>query len=365
MIGRGSILSLAAAILISALRSIPVCGESGTETLHQEDSSKFPSLYKTPVLLDSVRAGIDLAANDHFAETESLFQRLTDTYPNSPIGPLFRAAAIHAEMLDLESPERYPEFALWLRRAHFLSSQWRERDPLNAEPELLLGIAEGYDAVYESRWGGWFAALKKGLRSKNRFNDAFSKDSTLIDALIGIGNYDYWKADKTDVINWLPMIPDNRKKGLEALHQVAVSGVICRAAARGSLVWALINEGRYDEALAHADTLALEAPEGKAPLWMKGSANFRLYRWEEALALYQEIAERIESTGAGNYFNLIECAYFEAQCLYGAGRYAEAAGACHKGLSYPAPEEIRKRQSGKIGELRDLQKHLKKLLAKS
>lgn len=365
MIGRGSILPLAAAVLLSAMPSIPACGESRTVTDHQESSPEFPSLYQTPAILDSVLSGLDLAANDHFAEAESLFQRLTDIHPGSPIGPLFRAAAIHAEMLDRESPERFPEFALWLRRAHFLSQQWRERDPRSAEPELLLGIAEGYDAVYESRWGGWFAALKKGLRSKNRFNDALTKDSTLIDALIGIGNYDYWKADKTDVINWLPMIPDNRNKGLEELHQVAVSGVICRTAARGSLVWALINEGRYDEALAHADTLTQQAPEGKAPLWMKGFANYRLYRWEEALALYREIAERIESTGAGNYFNLIECAYFEAQCLFGAGRYAEAAGACHKGLSYPAPEATRKRQSGRIGELRDLQKRLKKLLAKS
>jgi tetratricopeptide (TPR) repeat protein len=290
---------------------------------------------------------------------------MTDAYNSSPIGPLFVAATIHAEMLDRESPARYPDFASWLGRAHYLANQWKEAEPDNGEPEFILGAAEGYDAVYESRWGGWFAALTKGLRSRNRFVAALEKDSTLTDALIGVGNYDYWKADRTDFINWLPIIPDNRLKGLAELQLVADSGLLCQAAARGSLVWALMNEGLFDQALTQADLLAALAPDGKAALWMKAQANYRLYRWDSAIAIYLQLDKQIEAEGAGNYFNLIECSYNEAQCHFGAGRYIESAEACHRGLSYPADRDTRRRQMKKLEDMRDLQKRLKKLLAKS
>jgi tetratricopeptide (TPR) repeat protein len=328
-----------------------------------EDSTRYVSLFTPGPFQDTILTGINLTANDKFAEAESLFVDVGQSHPHSPIGPLFAAAAIHAHMLDTESPARFNEFETWLTLAERRAKEWRDADPESGEPEFILGAALGYDAVYESRWGGWFAALKKGLRAKNRFADALKRDSTLIDAYLGIGNYNYWKSVKTDFINWLPIVADDRRKGLDQLRRVTTEGTLSKAAASVSLCWALMHDGDFTSALAQADTLGMQHPDAKTPLWIKAYASYGLYRWDDALKLYGELERRILADGPGNYYNLIDCAYFEARCYYDLGRWSDAMNACHKALAYPAPREIQKRQDDKLDDLRKLQKELKEMVA--
>ncbi len=336
---------------------------STSSTQTHKSSGKFPSMYQNDSLRETMLSGIHMAANDRFAEAESLFTTLADAYPASPIGPLFAAATIHAQMLDEESPARYNEFERWLTQAEALAENWNREEPSSGEPEFVLGAALGYDAVYESRWGGWFAALKKGLRAKNHFADAIARDTTLVDAYLGIGNYNYWKSVKTDFINWLPIVADERSKGLEQLRYVISDGVFSKSAARVSLCWALMHDGDFDAAIAHADTLQSEYPNARVPLWIRAYANFNLYRWANALELYGQLEQHILATGPGNYYNLIDCAYYEAQCYNGLGQWTDALDACHKGLAYPAPLDIQKRQKDKLNRLGNLQNEIKEMVA--
>ncbi len=323
------------------------------------DPNLYPSVFRNDSLRQIVQRGIELTFNDQFIAAESLFARVANEYPVSPVGPLFAAAAVHAQLLDGESPKRSDEFFAWLNRTKILAERWRDADPKSGEPEFVLGAALGYQAVYESRWGGWFAALKQGMRSKNRFADALKKDSTLTDALLGIGNFNYWKSAKTDFINWTGIIADDRTKGLAQLAKAATGGVLCRAPARVSLGWALVNERRYAEAYACAETLAIEFPQGKGPLWIEALAKFGLYQWDESRRLYTELERRLLAEGSGNYYNLIDCAYFCALCDYYSGRWRQTLDDCHKGLAYPAPPDIRNRQSSKLKKLRELQEDVK------
>ncbi|MBI5867517.1 MAG: hypothetical protein HZB43_04385 [candidate division Zixibacteria bacterium] len=325
----------------------------------QLDANLYPSVFRNDSLRQIVRRGIELTFNDQFTAAESLFARVANEYPVSPIGPLFAAAAVHAQMLDGESAIRSDEFFAWLNRTKVLAERWRDADPKSGEPEFVLGAALGYQAVYESRWGGWFAALKQGMRSKNRFADALKRDSTLTDALLGIGNFNYWKSAKTDFINWTGIIADDRTKGLAQLAKAATSGVLCRAPARVSLGWALINERRYAEAYACAETLAIEFPQGKGPLWIEALAKFGLYEWDQSRQLYADLERPLLAEGSGNYFNLIDCAYFCALCNFYSGRWRQTLDDCHKGLAYPAPPDIRDRQSSKLKKLRELQESVK------
>jgi tetratricopeptide (TPR) repeat protein len=338
-----------------------LCVPSAADTVDGVET-RFPSMYENDSLRAQVLTGVRLTVNDEFAAAESLFIGLAGTHKESPIGPMFVAAAIHAQMLDEESPSRRYEFDRWINETQRRTKNWRNAEPDNGEPEFILGAAEGYSAVFEARWGGWFAALKTGLRSKNHCDDALRKDSSLVDALIGIGNFNYWKSAKTEFINWLPIVTDDREKGLVQLRRVITDGVFSKAAARASLAWALINEGDYTNALAHADTLRAEYPGGGSPLWIAGYACFGLYRWEDALEHYTELEHRINARGAGNYYNLIECAYYQAHCYQGLGKWREALAACHKALAYPIQPDIEERQKDKLRELRSLQKTLKELV---
>lgn len=319
----------------------------------------YPSMFHDDSLRIIILEGVRLTFNDRFAAAESLYAHLALTFPQSPTGPLFAAATIHAQMLDSESPQRHADLERWLDEAKSRALRWHAIEAQNAEPEFVLGAAAGYEAVFESRWGGWLAALKQGLRSKGHFDAAIRRDPDLTDAYLGIGNYNYWKSVKTDFINWLPLIPDDKTKGLEQLRHVATAGLLAAAAGRVSLGWALINERRYEEALAQGDTLALLFPDGKGPLWIRALASFALSRWEQSRALYNEIERRILAEGPGNYYNLIDCAFFRAQCNFHSGRWSETLSECHKALAYPTLPGTRERQKNKLARLRRLQSELK------
>ncbi|HSG99362.1 MAG TPA: hypothetical protein VLB27_04890 [candidate division Zixibacteria bacterium] len=318
------------------------------------------SFREDPVLLSRVLSAIDASVNDRFAEAESLCIAIAGDYPSSPYGPLFVAGTIHAAMIDQESNARHADYNRWRRRAEHMAEALGE----SADAEFVRGVAAGYEAVYEARWGGWFAALKKGLSAKKHFDRALQRDSTFVDAYLGIGNYNFWKSVKTDFINWTPLVTDNRREGLAQLQQVVIAGTVAKAAARAALAAALVHEERYADAIAHADTLAQEYPDGKTSLWIRAHARFHLYEWDRAYALFAEIEQRIRAEGPGNYFNLIECAYYRAQCDYESGRWAEAMDICLNALAYPVPEEIKKRQSGKLDELRKMHRELKKMVGR-
>jgi tetratricopeptide (TPR) repeat protein len=232
-----------------------------------------------------------------------------------------------------------------------------------AQAEFALGVASGYKAVYEARWGGPFATIKQGIRAKGHFQRALEQDSTLCDGYLGLGTYLYWKSAKTDWINWLPLVPDVRDRGLLLLERAVQCGIFARETARAALASALFNERRYSEAIAHADTLASLFPNGKGPLWLKGKAYFGRDEWDEALPVFDTLEARIRQAGPGNFFNLIECAYYRTLCHTGAGRYRKALSECEKALAYPGNEETRKRRDGKLRELRRIRHRLVRMLS--
>lgn len=306
--------------------------------------------------------GIRLSLDDRFRAAESVFTLLTELDPVSPIGPLFAAGNIQAEMLDTESREREPEFEHLVESAEERARALISTGVRGAEVEFALGVARGYRAVQESKWGGWFAALRHGLRAKGHFRNALATDSAYCDAYLGLGSYLYWKSAKTDWINWLPIVADERGAGIAMLIRTVRCGVYARDAARAALASVFINEGDYAAAIAQADTLAVLYPMSKGPLWLKAKAYYAMYEWDLAARAYDSIEARIRRTGTGNYYNLIECAYYRAHCYWGAGRYQEALGECGKALTYPADKETRKRQGKRLDELRRLQRKLVRML---
>jgi len=310
--------------------------------------------------------GLALSLNDRFRTADSIFVELGELAPMSPLGPLFAAGNIQAEMIDMESDALRDRLLKHIDLARSrVEASISLRGTIIAEEEFVLGVISGYRAVYESRWGGWFAALKSGLRAKKHFESALRLDSTLCDAYLGLGSYHYWKSAKTDWVNWLPVVSDERNKGIDMLSRAADCGIFTQVASHAALASAYINDGRFSEALAHADTLGQLAPHGKSHLWLKGKAHYALYEWDSTVAVFEELESQIREDGQGNYFNLIECAYYRAQSHWGAGRYQQARDDCGRALTYPAPDDIKERQRNRLNELRALQRKLVRLLSKS
>lgn len=312
---------------------------------------RFPSIYADSALEQAILTGIDHTIRERYETADSVFADVSRHYPHSPVGPLFRAAALQTRMLDLEDGREWPRLKRLIEKAIQKAENWKKIAPDDPEPYFFQGGAYGYWAVYESHWGGWFAALKTGLKAANRFKEAVELDPTFIDAYLGLGSYQYWKSAKTTFINWLPILADDRQKGIKNLRRAVEDGVFVRQMAETALMWTLLDYGLPQRALEIARKLHEEYPETKAFLWGIGLSARQAYRWRECIEAFDTLEARITLAGPGNYFNLIECAYYKAEAAREAGDYDRGRAECRRAFSYPLPRETKKRLEDKLAEL--------------
>ncbi len=312
---------------------------------------RYPSIYTDSSLKQSVLVGIDFTIRERYDLADSVFADLSRRYPRSPVGALFRAAALQTRMLDREDGSDWPRLKVLIDEAIQKSENWKKAAPEDPEPYFFQAGAYGYWAVYESHWGGWFAALKTGLKAANRFKHVVELDPTFIDAYLGLGSYQYWKSAKTTFINWLPIIADDRQKGIKNLERAAKKGIFVRQTAETALMWTLLDYGFSEKALAIAHKLHEEYPETKAFLWGIGLSAMSAYRWRECIEAFDTLEARITREGPGNYFNLIDCAYYKTEAAFNAGDYDRCRAECRLAFSYPIPGETKKRLKGKLSKL--------------
>ncbi|MCP4707852.1 MAG: hypothetical protein GY869_04440, partial [Planctomycetes bacterium] len=225
------------------------------------DTERFPSMYADTVLQQAVLTGIELTIREKYEAADSIFLEISEQYRFSPIGALFRAATLQMTMIDREDGQSWPELKTMIDEAIQKSENWKKAEPDNPEPYFIQGGAYGYWAVHESHWGGWFAALKTGLKATNRFKKTVELDPTFIDAYLGLGSYQYWKSAKTTFINWLPIISDDRQKGIKNLELAIDKGVFVRQTTETALMWTLLDFGLPEKALKIAYKLHEEYPE--------------------------------------------------------------------------------------------------------
>ena len=83
-------------------------------------------------------------------------------------------------------------------------------DSTKAQYLFYLGSSYGYRGFFEGRKGNWYSALSDGLKAINLLDESVEMDSTLMQAYLGIGTYDYWSSSKIKFALWLPFIPDNQ-----------------------------------------------------------------------------------------------------------------------------------------------------------
>lgn len=103
-------------------------------------------------------------------------------------------------------------------------------------------------------------------------------------------------------------------------------------------------------------------PEGKSFLWALAQAYYEKRDWNNARLKYQEILDKIEKGNTAKVvdqsYNLIECKFYIANCLFSLGKYKECVTTCREVMNLPLDEKIKKRQKSKL-------KGIQKLLEKS
>ncbi len=334
----------------------------------------FPHILSARVIPDSAREalflqGLELTVQERFGAADSLFRGLVREDPGDPWGHFFWAVGIAARMMDAEQDSFSAGFSIQLSIAQQLVEKQikklkkEKKEKERPDLHLLLGNIWGYRAIGEYRRGYWYGGLKAGLSAKKNFDRALEIDSNLYDAYNGLGNYHFWKSDRTRKFPISAFVPDDREKGIEQLVLAKDRGFFSRHAAAASLLWAFIRQKNYQPARRLADSMAVFYPEAKSFLWARGTIYHEQKMWDSSAAVFSKLLKRLEADPTQSGYNFVECRFRLAEAFWNSGRYQEALWECETAKAHPLPSKAKKRLKSRFDQLAEISKKSKKALA--
>jgi len=269
------------------------------------DSAASKFIYEVQVLL----------FNDRFEKADSLCRDFISSDSINPVGYLFRAGALLAEMSDREEAVHSEEIRELIDSSIKLCDSGLEVSIGTAAAFYYLwrGHAHVYRSVFESRFGSFTSAIKHGFRAHDDYRKGLKNDSAVYDLYFGLGNYHYWKSVKAGLLRTIGLVNNDIEKGLNEIHLAVDSGMYFSGAAENSLIWIWLNEKKYDSVIVLANKMLENYPDSRTLRWPLAEAYNKSGNHEKSAELYSFLRHHF-ANNKGNYFNLIECDYLLYQC---------------------------------------------------
>ncbi|MCX6137001.1 MAG: hypothetical protein NTV54_05855 [Ignavibacteriales bacterium] len=243
-------------------------------------------------LHERIVQGIDLTLEQRYPDARSVFRSIVQSWPEHPAGPLFLAAVLQAECSDYDQWLSRSVFDSLLDKAADLAERMIAHQTGDSWGYYYAGTASAYRSFAESEEGNWYAALREGIGSAGKFEEALNCDAGFTNAMSGLGTYYYWKSRKTEFLTWLPFVKDKRKEAISLLTRAADNSPYESSVALSSLMWIMIEEGRYGEALQSADRILTRYPDNRSVLWGALTAHERM---RDSVALKKDVVRLLDA----------------------------------------------------------------------
>jgi tetratricopeptide (TPR) repeat protein len=305
----------------------------------------------------SVLSGIDFIMKHEYARADSVFRVVAKHYPDHPVGYLYRAAVLQAYNIDFDVPIEQGKFDSLIRMgkgaSEKISSPWSG---------YFLGTADGYDAYERVERGDWFGGVRKGMSSASQFEEIIDKDSSFYDAYVGLGTYYYWRSRKTEFLQWLPFIKDDRARGIQLLMIGADRSEYNRFAAMSALISIYLDAEKYKQAEEWSRRGLQSYPKNRIFLWGLATALDRQNRFAESVAAYSNLLEKIVHGHAPHPYNEIVCRLNLVKSKMALNDTTDVFDHLHQLLSYETyvfPSNLQSRAEAKFESARELLIQLK------
>lgn len=305
-----------------------------------------------------LQAGIRNVLLQKYAEAESTFSDLSSRFPESPAGPLFHAAAINQASADLGIEFNTKIYDSLLTLVHVRVS--RNGESQDAWNKIFLSTSKGMLAVRAAEEGVWLSAIRDALTSATLAQEVLESDTSLADAALPLGNYYYWKTRKTEFFSWVPFREDGRERGFALLRRCYEQGRYQRYAALNSLVWLMIDAGRWSEAEEYARIGIRAYPQNRTFLRGLASSLENTGRYGEAASIWTMVLATLSEEGKGGLYSEYAAHINRARCLFKGAQIPD----CAKELDLAermkpesVPDAIRPHFESKQVEAKDLSRN--------
>jgi predicted Zn-dependent protease len=292
----------------------------------------FAQVYPDNSVHKILKSGINLIIDQKYDQAEKLFDQLDKTRKDIPLGKIYLAAVHIAKAYDYEEPYNHELIIKYLEGAKKISERLLKTDKKNIWNNYFLALTEGYIAYYDALRESWLQAFSTGLSSVSSFEDCIEMDDKFYESYIALGSYKFWKSKKTEFINWLPFIDDEKDLGIKYLQNaIKYSGYNSHLAIH-SLIWIYIEQKDFEQAIKVAHLALRDHPQSRIFKW--GLArSYENVNPAKSTLLYREILNSYPSRLKSNKINEVTLKHIIAQQLVKINKMEEAIKICDEILS--------------------------------
>lgn len=233
--------------------------------------------------------GRNLLLERNYAQAEKILTKMTEDYPDEPIGffGLMTLYQVHnLENFDYRFDASYRR---WDEPGRRLALQVLQKADGDAWSLLLAGGILGASGFYQAHNHHWLKGLRDGSMGFHALKKAYQRDPQLVDALLGIGLYDYWRSYFTRRLVFLPFFPDRRDRARETLALAQQQGIFVGPLAKIASAFIASVENKYQESLDAVGDLMRPYPQNIILKMLRGANLLQLKKYDESIKEFEQI----------------------------------------------------------------------------
>jgi len=252
---------------------------------------------------------------------------------------VMRLAYYQLYMSDNNTERYYDEFVSLMDEL-----RGRYAKPKSTREKMLLATVYAMGAVLYGRRRSIPKALDFGRRAFNLYREAYGEDTTVYDALLPMGLYDY-------AIGYLTRSKGRKREGIRKVKVVMERGSLAKPLAYAGLVYIFVFDNKPGRAVSYGLKALHMYPESRTFRWILGQAYLKAAMYEKALNTYREIEGDLRRRNPSCKVCIAEALYYQGESLEGMGRRKEAKSTWWRALYYLKRERDPHRRR-KVEELR-------------
>ncbi len=259
---------------------------------------------------------------------------------------VLKLAYLQLYMSDNDTDYRYGEFVSLMDS---IVSAYGRKPQKSTREKMLLATTMAMGAVFYGRRRNIPKALALGNKAFNLYREAYREDTTVYDALLPMGLYDY-------AIGYLTRSSSRKRRGIDKIRIVLRKGVLAKPLAYAGLVYVYIFDNKPGKAIKYALKALSMYPQSRTFRWILAEAYLKAGMYPEAYRTYDEIRRDLKRRNPGCKVCVAEALYYMGESLHGAGKEEEARRTWYRALWYLKAERDPYRQR----EVKEVRNKLKK-----
>lgn len=196
-------------------------------------------------LIDST---ITLLLNQNYSEAQKKSLQLQQIDKNEPIGYLLGAIILQAENEDFRIKENLEKIKLNLKRATELAYTKKNIERTKRDGIYYYSLSKSLSCLYKLKYENKLEAIADGFSAYLNYNLLIKDYPDFIESYSGYSAAKYWKAKRFPFLTPLSS-KEEKQEGIEGLINVYKNGKLEKYFALHYLIWILIEEKNYDNAL--------------------------------------------------------------------------------------------------------------------